>query len=104
MVSIVGDTWIEIAWDPPEGRGTPPLSHYVISVSEESHAHAEGDGDLSLLLRSFSSDDTSVVIPGLLPGTAHTVAVATVTRLTTGDRLSNYSADVAIATLPATGR
>lgn len=104
-VSVVGDTWIEITWDPPERRGSPPLSHYVISVvSEVSHAHAEDEDSSLLSLQSHSSNNTRVAIPGLLPGTAHTVAMAAVTRLTTGDKVSNYSAGVAIATLPATGK
>ena len=73
------------------------MTGYSVSVLENNTQWEEMHYSTDQLSKGFQ-------LGGLLPGTVYTLTVAGLTELTAAARVSNYSDEITIATLPAQGR
>ena len=87
-VANSGDTWIEIAWQPPGFLGIPELSAYNILLFEHLTSQTE----------NYTIDGLSHTFHGLLTGRIYTVIAAGVTQLATRTSVSEHSRRLLIAT------
>lgn len=94
-VTDIGDTWVELTWQPPTDVGRPELSYYSILLTETN----------SKLVEAWSTNGlvTNFMINGVLPSRVYDIEVASVTELTGSTHVSNYSNGVTVTTRPPLG-
>ena len=67
----VGPTFVRVHWQTPSFRGTPGVSHYVITVTQANGA--------ANTLTFFTNNDTrDFNVTGLAPGTTYEFRVAAI--------------------------
>ena len=91
-VANSGDTWIEIAWQPPGFLGIPELSAYNILLFEHLTSQTE----------NYTIDGLSHTFHGLLEGRIYTVIAAGVTQLATRTSVSEHSRRLTVRLIATT--
>lgn len=85
----MGDTWVEMTWDRPLDKGIPPLSHYIITMT---------NGDGSKLAGTWVTSETSLRVTGILPSSAYDVLVTGITELTGVNKTSPNGSRIRVIT------
>jgi len=102
-VASADHTGVEVSWTAPEELGTPALTGYAVTVTDEG-SYPDGSGAAASVTQRFDSTDTHQAITGLVPGHRYVFQVAGYVRDGEGvadGALSDPSAVVVTASVPS---